>query len=278
MPELPEVQTVVRDLEKSGLIGREISGARIFWPRTVSGLSPKTFCRQIKGKQVSAIWRRAKFIVFDLSQGFHLLVHLRMTGRFLLTSAPRARTRHEHVVLNFGPDLQLRFHDTRKFGRFYLLKNPDEILGRLGVEPLHPDFTMDVFREMLLSRKRKLKPLLLDQTVIAGIGNIYADEALWEAEIHPERVSSSLDSSEMGKLFKAIPKVLRQGLKNMGTTLGDGKTNFYSIAGYNGRNRMQLKVFRRAGRSCARCRTTIRRMVVGQRGTFVCPRCQRPHD
>jgi len=276
MPELPEVQTVVRDLAKSGLIGREITGVRIYWPRTVSGISIKDFCRQIKGKRVLDIWRRAKFIVFDLTEGFHLLVHLRMTGRFLLTSAPKARTRHEQAVFNFGRNIRLRFHDTRKFGRFYLLKNPDEILGRLGVEPLQPEFTLDVFSRDMLSRKRKIKPLLLDQTVIAGIGNIYVDEALWEAGIHPERISASLDFSERRKLFKAIPKVLRQGLKNMGTTLGDGQTNFYSIAGYNGRNRAQLKVFRRAGTPCPRCRTTIRRMVVGQRGTFVCPQCQRP--
>ena len=278
MPELPEVQTVVNDLEKAGLIGREITGARVFWPRTVSGVSPKGFCQKIKGKRVSAIWRRGKFIVFELTEGFHLLVHLRMTGRFLFTSGDRPRARHEHVILKFGRDVRLRFHDTRKFGRFYLLKNPGKILGRLGVEPLYSDFTMAILCQALLSRKRKLKPLLLDQTVIAGIGNIYADEALWEAKIHPERISSSLGSSEIRGLFRAIPKVLRQGLKNMGTTLGGGKTNFYSIAGYNGRNREQLKVFRRAGKPCPRCRTIIRRMLVGQRSTFICRRCQPLND
>lgn len=275
MPELPEVQTVVNDLKAAGLTGSLITGAQVFWPRTIDGISPKTFCRKIKGKSILAVWRRGKFIGFDLSAGFYLMVHLRMTGRFLFVSNNSPRTKHEHVVLKLDKQRQLRFQDTRKFGRFYLVDDPEKIMGRLGPEPLKPDFTFMLLSERLGSRKRQIKPLLLDQAFIAGIGNIYADEALWEAKIHPRRISASLRSIEIRALYRAIPKVLKQGLRNMGTTLGSGKTNFYSIAGYNGRNQDQLKVFRREGLPCPRCRTIIRRMLVGQRSTFICTRCQK---
>ncbi len=274
MPELPEVQTVVNDLKAAGLVGRMIVGAQVFWSRTICGLSPSVFCKKIKGQSILSIWRRGKFIGFELTAGYHLLVHLRMTGRFILVSPVVSRTTHEHVILNLDHRKQLRFHDTRKFGRFYLLRDPEKVLGRLGPDPLSSDFTVNVLGKRLLSRKRQIKPLLLDQTFIAGLGNIYTDEALWEARLHPERISSSLKPVEIRALFKAIPKVLKQGLINMGTTLGRGKTNFYSIAGYNGRNQNQLKVFRREGFPCPRCKTSIRRMRVCQRSTFICIQCQ----
>jgi formamidopyrimidine-DNA glycosylase len=274
MPELPEVQTVVNDLKAAGIVGSLIVGSRVFWQRTIDGISPQTFAKRIKGKSILSIWRRGKFIGFDLNAGLFLLVHLRMTGRLLLVPTGVPRTKHEHVVLKLEDQRQLRMHDTRKFGRFYLVNDPGIILGRLGPEPLAPDVKLKFFSARLGSRNRQIKPLLLDQNFIAGIGNIYADEALWEAKIHPQRISSSLQPIEVKALYKAIPKVLKQGLRNMGTTLGSGRTNFYSIAGYKGRNRDQLKVFRREGLPCPRCKALIRRTRVGQRSTFVCIQCQ----
>ncbi|MFC1798749.1 DNA-formamidopyrimidine glycosylase [Thermodesulfobacteriota bacterium] len=274
MPELPEVQTIVNDLIASDLIDKKIISARVYWPKTIDRMSPATFCRRIKGKQIRSIDRRGKFIVIKLSQQTVLLIHLRMTGRLVFEDSKHPRNKHEHVILNLADRRQLRFKDTRKFGRFYLVDNPEEVCGHLGPEPLAKEFTLRVFIERLRVRRRRIKPLLLDQSFVAGIGNIYADESLWAAGIHPERLSSSLADSEIRALHRAIPRVLKQGLKHMGTTLGRGETNFYSVAGYRGNNQERLKVFRRDGQPCPRCRKVIQRMVVEQRGTFFCPACQ----
>jgi len=274
MPELPEVQTIVNDLNLAGIKGAIIAGAKVFWSRTIAEPSAGAFCRRIKGKEISAIRRRGKFIVFDLKDGETLLIHLRMSGRLHLVAGDMPREKHEHVILDFIDGNQLRFHDTRKFGRIYLTADADQILGRLGFEPLNTGFTRKILAQQLRPRQRRLKPLLLDQTFIAGLGNIYVDEALWESKIHPCRMAASLSDSEIRALHRAIPKVLLRGLKNLGTSLGTGKTNFYSIAKHQGRNRDELKVFRRTGRPCRRCRTKIQRLVVGQRSTHICPRCQ----
>ena len=275
MPELPEVQTVVNDLKSAGLIGATVTGARVFWPGTISGLSPKVFCQKINRQTVVAIWRRGKYIIFDFSGQSNLLIHFRMTGHLHLVSPDLDRSKHEHVILNLEDKRQLRFHDTRKFGRFYLVKDPETVLGHLGPEPLEPAFTTGVLAKRLSLRQRLLKPLLLDQTFIAGLGNIYVDEALWAAGIHPCRIASSLSKSEIRALHGGISIVLKRGLKNLGTTLGPGPSNFYSIAKNKGRNQDRLMVFRRTSLPCPRCKTIIERMVVGQRSTHICPRCQK---
>jgi formamidopyrimidine-DNA glycosylase len=274
MPELPEVHTIVHDLNVAGLVGTTIAAARVFWPRTIAFPSPRAFCRTIKGKKISAITRRGKFLVFDFENSHHLLIHLRMSGRIHLADADSKRLRHEHVILSFDDGKQLRLHDTRKFGRLYLVDNPQKILGKLGPEPLAGDFKLKKLAERLYKRKRLLKPLLLDQTFIAGLGNIYADEALWEAKIHPCRIASTLSDAEIKSLHRAIPKVLKRGIKNLGTTLGTGKTNFYSVARRRGQNEEELKIFRRTGLDCPRCKATVERIIVGQRSTHICPRCQ----
>jgi len=274
MPELPEVQTIVNDLNAAGIDRAVITGAKVYWSRTIAEPSPSVFCRRIKGKKISAVRRRGKFIVLELKNGENLLIHLRMSGRLHLVARNLPREKHEHVILNFIDGNQLRFHDTRKFGRIYLTADADKILGRLGLEPLTAGFTRKALAQQFQHRNRRIKPLLLDQTFIAGLGNIYVDEALWESRIHPCRMASSLSDSEIRALHRAIPKVLKRGLKNLGTSLGTGKTNFYSIAKHQGRNRDELMVFRRTGRPCRRCRTKIQRIVVGQRSTHICPKCQ----
>jgi formamidopyrimidine-DNA glycosylase len=275
MPELPEVQTIVNDLNAADLIGRRITGARVFWPRTIAEPTPQSFCRRIKGSKFKAIGRRGKYLVFDLNDGNTLLLHLRMSGRLHLSSAEAPRIKHEHVILSFDDGRQLRFHDPRKFGRLNLVKDPGRILDRLGPEPLAAGFTAQALGKLFKNRKRILKPLLLDQTFIAGLGNIYVDEALWEAGLHPCRLASTLSKPEIKALCLAIPRVLKRGLKNLGTSLGTGEANFYSVANRRGRNKDQLKVFRRTDLPCPRCKTLIERLIVGQRSTHICPRCQK---
>lgn len=275
MPELPEVQTVVNDLNRAGLIGVAVAAARVYWPKTVAGLTPAAFGRALKGSHFTRISRRAKYLVFSLSDGRTMIVHFRMTGRFHIHPAGEPRSKHEHVVFSLADGRELRLHDSRKFARVNLVDDPDAVLGHLGPEPLERSFTLARFRTMLTGKKRMLKPLLLDQAFIAGLGNIYVDEALWDAKLHPCRTADTLTDAEIKRLYKAIPKVLKRGVKNLGTTLGRGRTTFYSVAGRKGRNRDALKVFRRTGKPCPRCRTTIRRIIVGQRSTHICQVCQK---
>jgi formamidopyrimidine-DNA glycosylase len=277
MPELPEVQTLVDDLHAAGLMNATFTGARVYWPRSIATPRAPAFCRGIRGKTIRGMRRRGKFIVFDFAPDGHLLIHLRMSGRLHLVPPRVRRSKHEHVVLHIGRSLQLRFHDTRKFGRIFLVDDLGPVLGKLGVEPLDAGFTTRVLKNLLRSRRRQLKPLLLDQSVIAGLGNIYVDEALWDARLHPCRRSDTLTDTEIQALKRAIPKVLQCGLENLGTSLGTGKANFYSVARHSGRNQDCLKVFRRTALPCPRCRTPIDRIIVGQRSTHICPACQLNH-
>jgi len=275
MPELPEVQTIVNDLNDADVIGIPISRARVFWARTIASPGSKSFCRRLKGRKFTAIRRRGKYLVFDIDNGNTLLLHLRMSGRLHLVAADTPRIKHEHVILSFADGRHLRFHDPRKFGRLSLLKDPAPILDRLGPEPLAPGFTTLALGKLLKNRKRILKPLLLDQTFIAGLGNIYVDEALWEAKLHPCRLAFTLSNPEIKALRLAIPRVLKRGLKNLGTSLGSGETNFYSVASRQGRNKDQLNVFRRTDLPCPRCKAKVERIIVGQRSTHICMKCQK---
>ncbi len=278
MPELPEVQTVVDDLIAAGVPGVVITGTRVFWKKTVATHSSADFCKEIRNRQIAAISRRGKFIIFELQPEMALLFHLRMTGRFVLAQAGSRRTRHDHLIFRLQDGRQLRFHDTRKFGRVFLADTPHAITGHLGPEPLADEFTAKKLAAMLSARQRQLKPLLLDQAFIAGMGNIYVDEALWEARLHPLRNSATLEAAQAVQLHRSIRRVLRQGLNNSGTTLGSGKANFYSLERKSGRNRSFLKVFRRTGQPCPRCGHPIERLVVGQRSTHICSRCQKLPD
>jgi formamidopyrimidine-DNA glycosylase len=274
MPELPEVQTVVDDLIAAGVPGTVITGTRVFWEKTIATHSPADFRNQIRNRQIAGISRRGKFIIFQLQPKMALLVHLRMTGRFVLAPVGSHRTRHDHLIFRLDDGRQLRLCDARKFGRVFLVAESLAITGHLGPEPLADGFTAGKLTTMLAARKRQLKPLLLDQTFIAGLGNIYVDEALWETRLHPQCNAASLNPGQARKLHRAIRKVLKQGLKNSGTTLGNGRANFYSLERKSGRNRSFLKVFRRTGQPCPRCRTPIERLVVGQRSTHICTHCQ----
>jgi formamidopyrimidine-DNA glycosylase len=275
MPELPEVETVVRDLRAHGLEQAVIRSADIRWPRTVGGLPPDRFSQALAGRAIVSLSRRAKYIIVALDSGDRLLIHLRMTGKLRLATPDEQPGKHDHVVITLGDGRRLFFNDTRKFGRLQIAPAGADPLAGLGPEPLDDAFSLTVLRRQLAGKTRKIKPLLLDQNTVAGLGNIYVDEALWQARIHPERHADTLTAAETRRLHAAIREVLQRAVDNCGTTLGDGEANFYSVAGHRGRNADALKVFRRDGLPCPRCGATLERTVVGQRGTHLCPHCQR---
>lgn len=269
MPELPEVETVARDLIHAGLVGRKISKSEVFWARTIATHTPKEFNYIVEGKTILSIGRRGKFLVLELSGGYTLFIHLRMSGRLTFDQED-----HIRISLHFSDGAVLHFNDTRKFGKWYLVKESERVIGKLGPEPLDPHFTASDFAERLSDRKRQLKPLLLDQTFIAGLGNVYVDEALWHARLHPKMLANQLKPSQAKELLKAIRFVLRRGIKSQGTTLGKGKGNFYRLKGKGGKHQHVLDVYRRTGLPCHRCKCQIKRIVLGQRSTHFCPLCQ----
>jgi formamidopyrimidine-DNA glycosylase len=274
MPELPEVETVVRELRDAGLVGRRVEHVRVAWPRTVAQPSVATFRRRLRGACFTGLSRRGKYLVFGLSIPETLLVHLRMTGHFAMPDRAVPHSPHEHIVLGLDDGRDLRFNDTRKFGRFSLRRDPDAVLGKLGPEPLDRTFRLGVFRARIAARRGMLKPLLLNQSFLAGMGNIYVDEALWDAQLHPRRRAETLTADGQARLYGAIRKVLRRGIRSLGTTLEDGLTAYRRVGGQYGSNREKLRVFRRTGQPCPRCGEPIQRIVVSQRSTHVCPRCQ----
>ena len=281
MPELPEIETIIRRLRTDRLIGMRITALGVAWERS---LYPNlTRFRELSvGRRVTALSRRGKYIVCTLSGGTTIIAHMRMTGRLFLVPHPTPTMRHTRLTLFVTDETtaepthwELRFVDPRKFGRLHATVNPERILSSLGVEPLSPLFTPEVLSHILISR-RVIKALLLDQHVIAGLGNIYTDEALFAARIHPQRAADTLTKHEVTALHTAIRTVLERGIRNLGTRLGAGEGNFiFPGRDEQAHNQEELAVFQRTGRPCPNCATPIVRLVVAQRGTHICPTCQR---
>ena len=277
MPELPEVEVIVRTLREQ-VVGQKIDAVRVGWSGSIDRPDVGTFCKQVSGRTVAAIRRRGKFILFELlpTPAQYLLAHLRMTGRFLFTSRggaePGAAAPDKHCRLSFALQSgdMLHFCDVRKFGRLYLVSDPDEVIGDLGPEPLSDAFTADRLRAILRGHRRQIKPLLMNQRVLAGLGNIYTDEALWEAGVHPLCRSDTLRDDEVDRLHAAIRRTLLQAIANRGTTLQD----FRDPSGEAGANQEFLAVYGREGALCVRCGHTIERISVGGRGTRYCAACQ----
>lgn len=277
MPELPEVETIARLLREQ-LVGQFMSYVEVRWPRCVAYPSVAEFERELLGREVQDVGRRGKFVILSLSGHKSLLVHLRMTGRLIVEDmgcsaaiGEAAPDSHTHILFRFSSGKVLRFRDTRKFGRLHLVNEPAEIVGDLGPEPLSPGFTPQVLHDLLRSHRRRLKSLLIDQRVLAGLGNIYVDEALWEARIHPLRRAQTLSPEEVERLHIAIRSVLACAIGNQGTTLRDYRTPLDEA----GENQEALAVYGRQGKPCRRCGELILREVVGGRGTWYCPSCQR---
>lgn len=267
MPELPEVATIVKELNHSRLVGKKILRAEVFWNPTIETPELDAFLEAIQKQQILSIDRLGKYIVFHLSDAY-LLVHLRMTGKFLFSP-----TSHERARLYLDDERILHFADMRKFGRFSLVKTLDKV-KHLGVDPLSAAFTQEKLHSLLKAHSRELKPFLLDQHYISGLGNIYVDEALFEAKLHPKRVANTLSDLETAALHTAIKTVLERGIQNQGTSLGTHLANYYSVSGKRGGNQYKLNVFRQEGEPCPRCGHLIMKIRVAQRGTHLCPFCQ----
>lgn len=263
MPELPEVETIARKL-KPDLLGRTILSADLRWARTLALPSPKKFKVQIKGQKILDVGRRAKFLKIQLTD-FNLLIHLRMSGDLSIRDSTIRPETHDRLILQLSDGNSLVFNDTRKFGRVWLTAKPDEVLGKLGPEPLDDDFTVQWLHEALHQKRRQLKPLLLDQTFIAGLGNIYTDEALHTAKLHPLLLSDTLTKKQAAALHEAIHAVLNEGIRRNGASFDwvyrGGEFNF--------------RVYGRTDKECPVCGAKIKRILVGQRSTHYCPKCQR---
>lgn len=272
MPELPEVETVCRSLAQE-LAGRSIAAVRALrWERLIEAPSAVELCADLCDRAVLRVERRAKYILIRLDREQTLVIHLRMTGQVLLADPADPIDKHTHIILELDDGRELRFRDPRKFGRWWLLDPPGlaALDGRLGPEPLDPLFTPAALRERIGARRMAIKPVLLDQSVVAGVGNIYADEALWRAEIHPLRSAAALSDEEIAALQQAIVAALASGIERRGTSFSD----YRDARGQAGDNQHHLYAYGRAGKPCARCGAPIERIVVAQRSTHLCPHCQ----
>lgn len=276
MPELPEVETVRRTLANV-LPGKCIESFDLLWPRTLATPQLDDFWERTYRRQIVAVRRRAKLLILEIDSGDWISVHLRMTGELLyrpVAADPRSSDREPYLraAFTFTDGSELLFYDTRKFGRIALIDGDaiDAIDATFGVEPLEAGFTTETFAT-ILARRRRMKSLLLDQRHLAGLGNIYADEALFLAGIHPLRQANSLDAGEVEALREAIVTVLSDAVERQGTTLRD----YRSGMGEPGSNQHRLNVYgKRPGTACPRCGTALERIVVDQRTTMFCPACQ----
>ena len=303
MPELPEVEYTARQLQAS-VVGATIREAQVFWERTISHPQVPDFLAEIAGRRIESVRRRGKFLLLDLSGDLFLAIHRRMTGNFLLlppgwhidtslresdpvtwkTKGPHfhppvsagtsytIETSHCRTCFVLSDERYLLFTDPRKFGRIALWSRAQEreVFADLGPEPLSDTFTTEHLTIALAGRRSSIKQALLDQAVVAGIGNIYADEALHYACIHPARRADSLTSSEIHLLHEGIITVLTQGIEHGGTSFND----YRDLWGQAGQNYHHMRVYRQEGKPCHRCNTLIERTVIAQRSTHFCPHCQ----
>ncbi len=274
MPELPEVETVRRTIEPL-IVGRRITGVEVGAFHGVVGTEPVPDVRaRLVGKTFTAARRRAKYLLLDLDDGTTVMVHLRMTGVLAVLPRSAAPLRFQHLTIHLNDRHDLRYSDQRKFGRVLHLTAAEvrRLEKRFGPEPLGPRFTAAYLSEALKRRPGKLKSVLLDQELVAGIGNIYADEALFRARLHPGRPANSLREDQVRSLHRAIRAVLREAIEHNGTTFA----SFLDATGREGDNQENLRVYGLGDRGpCPRCGWPLERTVVGGRGTSFCPRCQR---
>jgi len=270
MPELPEVETIVRGLSGT-IVGRTIERAELRLAKIAIAPPGERFEPAVAGERIAGIRRRGKYAVIELASGRSLVTSLRMTGRLVVSSGAAPEYPGTHLVLHLSGGRRLRFSDGRTFGRMRLV-GPDEAWDReLGVEPLSTDFTQQAFAGMLAGRTTPIKVLLLDQRRVAGIGNIYACEALWEARVRPSRPARALTKPALRRLRHAIVEVLGRAIARRGTSVDD----YVDSDGLQGSFQNDLSVYGRHGRECPRCGGRIVRTVLAQRGTWWCRRCQK---
>ena len=275
MPELPEVETVARGL-RAALAGSHILSVRLGKTDFID--DPSALKRKLPGCRVMAVRRHGKFLLLDLDpsdqngRGFSVLIHLGMTGNVVVTAADAPVAPHTHVFLALDDGREVRYMDVRRFGRIRIVPDSsrDATLTHLGVDPL--EATEEEFLQRLGSRRARIKALLLDQRVVRGMGNIYTDESLWRARIHPKRLGTSLQREELRRLFRAVRDVLRQAIQLRGSSVSD----YRDAEGRRGEFQRLHRVYQREGKKCFRCGATLRRAIVAGRSSHYCPRCQRP--
>ncbi|WP_394233187.1 DNA-formamidopyrimidine glycosylase [Niallia oryzisoli] len=273
MPELPEVETIRRTLLHL-ILGKKIQSVSVFWPKIIKlPLEVEQFTDALIGQTIEDIGRRGKFLVF-YTDVYALVSHLRMEGRYTVEQSDEPVDKHTHVIFHFTDRTELRYRDVRKFGTMHLFRKGDEFhslpLAQLGPEPLEDTFDINEFKRKLASKKRNIKSVLLDQTVLVGLGNIYVDEALFKARIHPERMAQSLSDPEIHVLFESIVETLSEAVKKGGSTV----RTYVNSQGEMGMFQLEHNVYGRKGEDCKVCGTELIKTVVGGRGTVFCPNCQ----
>lgn len=270
MPELPEVETFRRYLlqGESGapsILGKKITSAELLWEGTLAEPDPEEFLFRIQGQFVTGIGRRGKNLLVHLSRD-SLIIHLRMSGELVVEEKINPIGKHYRLIINFNDGYRLAFNNIRKFGRVWLTDELSGVIGSLGPEPLGDDFTPESFHDLLHSHSRQLKYFLLDQKMIAGLGNIYTDESLFRAGLNPTRKSDSLSRAESRSLWESIRAVLQEGIQNQGSSID------WMYRG--GDYQKYLSVYNLEGQPCKRCKTPIKRVKIAQRSTYYCPNCQ----
>jgi formamidopyrimidine-DNA glycosylase len=274
MPELPEVETIVRGL-RATLPGRRI--LQVHLGKTDFIDEPAALEASLPGSKIVSVKRHGKFIVLDIepsnemAQNFSLLVHLGMTGRLVVCSPNVPIAPHTHVFFELDDGRELRYTDPRRFGSIQMLQESAraDLLGKLGADPL--ETTVANFIAVLRNRRARIKALLLDQRVLRGMGNIYTDESLWRARIHPTRIGAELQDAELRRLFRVVQLVLNEAIRLGGSSISD----YVNSEGKPGEYQFRHRVYQREGKSCYRCGASIRRVIVAGRSSYFCPRCQR---
>jgi len=269
MPELPEVETIKNELAPL-VTGHRVKSVEFLWPKTLLSPTLAEFESRVKGRVITSLDRRGKYLILRLDSGDSIIVHLRMTGSFLVSKDSTLPDSHTRAVIHLDDGANVYFIDPRKFGKFQLVSDDDWTTGKLGPEPLSEGFTTKVLAHLLEGKKAPIKALLIDQQLIAGIGNMYADEALYEARIHPLRPSGSLSAEEIKRLHRAIRQVLRSAIASKGASI----SNYFRPEGEKGSAHQGFKVAHRRGGECPVCGGPVERIVVRQRGTYFCPACQ----
>lgn len=272
MPELPEVEVIKEGL-KGKVKNRQISGVELRFAKSIRNISPPSFGKRVRGRKIKEISRWGKFLIFSLNEDFFLVIHLRMTGQLIYCSSHQEVDKHTCLIFTLDNNFQLRFMDSRRLGVIYLVKELKEItaLALLGPEPLEDTFTSLSLKEILKSQRRKIKIVLTEQSLVAGLGNIYAAEALYRAGINPERPANQLTGPEIKALHGAIKDTLKKAISAGGTSVD----TYRNAEGKKGRFQYQLQVYRREGELCHSCETKISQVKISGRSTYFCPRCQK---
>ncbi len=269
MPELPEVETIKNELLPH-TIGRYITDVTLFWEGIVRQPSVEEFCARIIGQKITGITRRGKYLIINLHSDDLLIIHLKMTGSLIIGQDSSEPPRFTRAIIHLDNNTSIFFRDPRKFGAMRLTTDRDSVVGKLGPEPLEADFTAQVLAQCLTNRASPIKALLCEQGFIAGIGNMYADEALFASGIHPLRLGKSLSQAEIERLYSAIREILPAAIQNKGASV----STYFRPDGTTGTAHYEFKVAHSCNRHCPDCSAPIQRIVVRNRGTYFCPNCQ----